>query len=862
MAATLADYRGRHAGETIVVCGCGPSLLDWPDAERGTTIGVNDVGRRFDPTYLVVVNPAPQFAAGRFEHVRRSRAKALFTQLDLGAVAPPVVRFALGRRGATDASDGRVLHYTRNSPYVAVGLAEWMGAARIGLIGVDLVDGHFFGATGAHPLAARWREVDAEYARLAAALRARGVELVNLSARSRLVSLPRAFGIGAPPPAARSSTRSLTVAVDHAGGGAVGQFLAAAADGLAALGHRVVRSRSGIAAGASPMLAVVWNGRQLRTPTPVLYAEHGWLPRSDYQLSPNGINADSHAALHQWDGKPLATADDAALELRLAALRGAAPHGGVDVASGLPARFLLVALQIESDTNILRHAPPGLRTMQALADRVARLDPPWPVVFKQHPADARRANRQLTLRLRRPQDRLWRHDQSGVHAMLASGRCAGVLTINSNVAHDALLWDVPAIVLGRNVWPQTGVATPFLTAAPADWSRLAAHRDDAEARACRRAYAWHLIGHQWTLADVRDPAKLGPLVERALSRGTRAAVVPAPAPMPAAQLPAARRLHGATPPPLRIEVVAEPRGWLFAHWQRQLAATGRPGIALQACARPSAAADAWIFVRAREAARCPDPSRAVVQLHDLFDAGRYRPGGERAIVARCGALSLTHPAQQALLAGSGISLQDRRWLLCPVGHASAAPRLRRAATSLPVVAWVGRPALHDGREASGLDRFVAAARELRGRAQVLLLGERLAAAADALRKAGVAVQAPSAAACPVAAIGHWVARADLLVVTGTADSGPWPIFDALQLEVPVLAEAVGWAPALLVDGRGGRLLDGREPLAAAIVAMLASERPASGAPKVADYTLAAWARSNVELAAALTGAATGWAAAA
>ncbi len=187
---TLASFKDRHRGETILVCGCGESLNTMPVPTRFVTIGVNDVGRLFDPTYLVVVNPRSQFKADRYRHVERSRAQALFTQLDLGRVDPPVVPFTLGRYGGTDV-DGDRLHYTQNSPYLAVGLAAYMGAARIGLIGVDFTDDHFFGRTGRHPLAGRLRQIDGEYAALAEALRRRGVELVNLSPISRLESLPR-----------------------------------------------------------------------------------------------------------------------------------------------------------------------------------------------------------------------------------------------------------------------------------------------------------------------------------------------------------------------------------------------------------------------------------------------------------------------------------------------------------------------------------------------------------------------------------------------------------------------------------------------------------------------------------------------
>lgn len=187
----LANWRDRHAGESIIVCGCGSSLT--PEvAQLGlTTIGVNDVGRLFDPTYLVVLNPARQFKGDRFNFVRQSRAQALFTQLDLSPVAPPVVRFQLGRHGGTEIGQQAVLHHTQNSPYLAVCLAAWMGARRIGLIGVDFTDHHFFARTGRHPLSARLQRIDEEYARLADAFQCQGIELFNLSPVSRLQGLRR-----------------------------------------------------------------------------------------------------------------------------------------------------------------------------------------------------------------------------------------------------------------------------------------------------------------------------------------------------------------------------------------------------------------------------------------------------------------------------------------------------------------------------------------------------------------------------------------------------------------------------------------------------------------------------------------------
>ena len=185
------DFRGCHAGESILVCGCGSSLPQIVAPERLITIGVNDVGRLFDPDYLLVLNPRHQFAAGRFGCVENSRAKAIFTQLDLGISHPRQVRLRLGARGGAELSNPEVLPYTRNSPYPALCLAAHMGARRIGLIGVDFTDHHFYAPTGRHALAGEVATIDREYRQLYESCAARGIEVFNLSSESRLTALPK-----------------------------------------------------------------------------------------------------------------------------------------------------------------------------------------------------------------------------------------------------------------------------------------------------------------------------------------------------------------------------------------------------------------------------------------------------------------------------------------------------------------------------------------------------------------------------------------------------------------------------------------------------------------------------------------------
>lgn len=914
--AGTAAYRDLHAGADILVCGCGPSLLELANPARHLTIGVNDVGRLFDPTYLVVLNPRTQFKGDRFRYVEQSNARALFTQLDLGPVRPPVVKFRLGLYGGTGEDLGDALHYTQNSPYVAVCLAARMGAARIGLIGVDFTDGHFFADTGRHSLSGRLKDIDAQYGRLAAALAARGVALVNLGSTSRLRALPRmriaddgswlpvsVDGPASPhgvarrpftqdmalsPPPARSGGSTMKIAVEKRVAGAVGDLLQALAQSAAALGHRVVRDPRATAHDPH-VLSIVWNGRGYATRGSRVYCEHGWLPRSDYQISHRGINADSHAAPFAWNGSMLSPAQDAALDAHIAAIKSAshAGHyrymqaGGLDDVV-LPGAFLLVPLQIETDTNIVRHVPAGLRTMQAFIDHLSACDPPWPMIFKQHPADARTANRHLRLRVRRRQDLLWPQSRGNIHQMLSGGPCRGIVTLNSNVAHDGLLWDVPAIVLGRNVWPQRGATTPFLTALPDDWSRLAESALGAEGRACRRAYAHHLVEHQWTLAQASDPQRVAELIEVA----TRHRAAPAPVrvarvvPPPRPAAPAFRR-HATTalraqaaraPTVLRprthaqpiINVVAENKGWLFESWKQALAATAHPGYRVAASQKPLPQADAWVFLRASEAVRSPDPMRSVVQVHDLCEPALYRPGGAREAVARCAGIALTHPDQAELLRDAGITLSLRRWSVQPVGWRDppADPVVDRDADDVPLLAWVGRRASLDGRDVSGLDDFIAAVRALRRPLRVRLVGERLDAVAAGLRREGIDCRALGLAHCPLARCAEWIARFDAVAITTRADSGPWPLFDAVRAGVPVVATPVGWAPRLLSDGEFGVLVDDASALAAGIEAVLdrsgarahpRGRRDASDA-RLAGQGFDAWAGGSLRLAAELASA--------
>jgi hypothetical protein len=187
----LASFQNIHQNSSIVVCGCGESLNGFTSPERFITIGVNDVGRKFQPNYLVVVNPRQQFSSDRFSYVETSQAEYIFTQLDLNLRHKNVVKFKLGTLGGTDFFNPNCLDYTNNSPYIALNLAILMGAKRIGLIGVDFTDNHFFAKSGKHSLSPQFETINTQYINLAKAAESAGIEIYNLSKISRLTAFPK-----------------------------------------------------------------------------------------------------------------------------------------------------------------------------------------------------------------------------------------------------------------------------------------------------------------------------------------------------------------------------------------------------------------------------------------------------------------------------------------------------------------------------------------------------------------------------------------------------------------------------------------------------------------------------------------------
>lgn len=188
------EFKDKHKGQKIMVVGCGTSTTTLTNPQDYITIGVNDLSRLFTPNYLVVLNDKSSFIhdkGDRWKWIEETKSPHIFTHIrNLAVNEEKRVMLQLGRYGGTDLNKDAV-DYTSNSTYVACIIAAYMGASKIGLLGVDFTLNHFFAETGEHTLSKRVNNISQEYAKLKEALGVKGVEIVNLSEISRITSLPK-----------------------------------------------------------------------------------------------------------------------------------------------------------------------------------------------------------------------------------------------------------------------------------------------------------------------------------------------------------------------------------------------------------------------------------------------------------------------------------------------------------------------------------------------------------------------------------------------------------------------------------------------------------------------------------------------
>ncbi|WP_162275852.1 capsular polysaccharide export protein, LipB/KpsS family [Roseimaritima ulvae] len=250
-----------------------------------------------------------------------------------------------------------------------------------------------------------------------------------------------------------------------------------------------------------------------------IYLEHGWLPRTSYQISPDGTNALSHVAkayrfepledqhketinkiLHQLKERMSISNNQRAIDM----LRS--QHGEP---------FILFALQLANDAN-LRYSGSNFaeffgtsegatkNLVQACVEESKAWTLPYRIIFRQHPLDTNDYTALATdlgVTFMDPKTTLRTSE------IFESGLCKAVVAINSNTLHEACLWKIPVISLGTLIWNESCKMRPF----PRDPSSLVCN-NATDLTMSTYSYLRWILSNQWSLNDFLNPKKLKELI--------------------------------------------------------------------------------------------------------------------------------------------------------------------------------------------------------------------------------------------------------------------------------------------------------------------------------------------------------------
>ncbi len=250
----------------------------------------------------------------------------------------------------------------------------------------------------------------------------------------------------------------------------------------------------------------------------MFFFEHGWLPRSSYQMSPQGCNFSGHFSKWNLKNAYSPALDDDQFKTVCQTMR--TTMAGQNASSSIPEffkqPFILFAFQLCNDYNLKLAGDPfseffnrnkleNHRYTQFCIDYITEHNPDMPVIFKQHPMDITDTK---LLKVHRPQDRLiTNEEQLSLSDIAKLPVCEGVITVNSNSAHEALVFDVPVKILGNFLTTNTEYASVF-----------GSMQDDFVKKPLQnknvRAYLHHVLSYQWYSSDFANPLIVAEMIEK------------------------------------------------------------------------------------------------------------------------------------------------------------------------------------------------------------------------------------------------------------------------------------------------------------------------------------------------------------
>ncbi len=250
-----------------------------------------------------------------------------------------------------------------------------------------------------------------------------------------------------------------------------------------------------------------------------IVVEHGWIPRSSYQISRTGSNSRGAAARAQPGIFAEKIGGRQEVLKRIATTKAGFATRPLDTdTAGLPSQYIVAPLQTGDDFNLKFSGTEFAQYYnidnatkkfgQAFINCIEQYSLPYPVVFTQHPADHSSPDYRIS-----GSGNMFLPHTSGIRTIdlvAATECCKGVITVNSNVAHEVLCFDLPCCALGRLVWAEE--CKPPLP------SSIDAFIESLDSKPLRTDavldYIAKLLSYQWYLSDLQNPLIVLEILQR------------------------------------------------------------------------------------------------------------------------------------------------------------------------------------------------------------------------------------------------------------------------------------------------------------------------------------------------------------
>lgn len=180
--------------DTCIIMGNGTSVLEYKHNPNVFTIGVNDIPKLLDPDMLFIVDKREKFDKERILYIEKCKSKyiAIYDSCwNFDNDKKYMISFG-GFRKLNGLDNKESINTGFDSPYMAIQLAYKMGFKKIGIIGVDYTDDHFYKKDGKHilVLGKKINQINELYKNLYKTLAKKNVRLFNLSKHSKIETIP------------------------------------------------------------------------------------------------------------------------------------------------------------------------------------------------------------------------------------------------------------------------------------------------------------------------------------------------------------------------------------------------------------------------------------------------------------------------------------------------------------------------------------------------------------------------------------------------------------------------------------------------------------------------------------------------